>query len=66
MSCYRANVQKVHDKSVGVKLTCVFLFLEIQSPKRHLNWYITLVLCQTLTEGHELLLITKLEVLDLL
>ena len=42
------------------------LFSEIQSPKRHLNCYIMLVFCKTPIKGDELLLMTKLEVLNLL
>ena len=48
------------DRVVEVKPTYIFLFSEIQSPKGHLNWYITLVFCKTPIEGEELFLMTKL------
>ena len=54
------------DRVVEVKPTYIFLFSEIQSPKGHLNWYITLVFYKTPIEGKELFLMTKLEVLNLL
>ena len=47
-----------------VKPTYILSFLEIQSPKGHLNWYIT-SFCKTPIEGEELFLMTKLEVLNL-
>ena len=54
------------DRVVEVKLTYILLLLsEIQFPKGHLNWYITLFFCKTSIEGEELFLMTKLEVLDL-
>ena len=54
------------NKVVEVKPTYILLFSEIQSPKRHLNWYIMLVFCKTPIKGEELFLMTKLEVLNLL
>ena len=42
------------------------LLSEIQSPKGHLNLYITLVFCKTPIEGEELFLMTRFEVLNLL
>ena len=48
---------------VEIKPTYILLFLEIQSPKRHLNYYVT-YFCKTPIEGKELLLKTKLEVLN--
>ena len=53
------------DMVVEVKPIYILLFSEIQSPKGHLNWYITLVFCKTPIEGEELFLMTKLEVLNL-
>ena len=47
------------DRVVEVKPTYILLLLsEIQSPKCHLNWYITLVFCKTPIEGEELFLMT--------
>ena len=54
------------DKVVEVKPTYILLLSKIQSPKGHLNWYITLFFCKTPIEGEELFLMTKLEVLNLL
>ena len=54
------------EKVVDIKPTYISLVLEIQSPKRHSNWGIILILCKTPAKGEELLLITKLEVLNLL
>ena len=54
------------DRVVEVKPTYILLLLsEIQSPKGHLNLYITLVFCKTPIEGEELFLMTKFEVLIL-
>ena len=55
------------DRVVEVKPTYILLLLlsEIQSPKRHLNLYITLVFCKTPIEGEELFPMTKFEVLNL-
>ena len=55
------------DRVVEVKRTYILLLLllsEIQSPKGHLNLYITLFFCKTPIEGEELFLITKFAVLD--
>ena len=55
------------DRVVEVKPTYILLLLsEIQSPKGHLNLYITLVFCKTPIEGEELFLMTRFEVLNLL
>ena len=54
------------DKVVEGKPPYILLFSEIQSPKGHLNWYITLVFCKTPIKGKQLFLMTKLEVLNLL
>ena len=54
------------DRVVEVKPTYILLLSEIQSPKGHLNLYITLVFCKTPIEGEELFLMTKFEVLNLL
>ena len=54
------------DRVVEVKTTNILLFWEIQSPKGHLNWYITLVFCKTPIEEEVLFLMTKLEVLNFL
>ena len=53
------------DRVVEVKPTYILLLSEIQSPKGHLNLYITLVFCKTPIEGEELFL-TRFEVLNLL
>ena len=70
MLCYGTGIRKVHvsllDRVVVVKPAYILLFSEIQSPKGHLNYYITLVYCKTPIEGEELFLMTKLEVLNLL
>ena len=52
------------ERVVEVKPTYIS-FSEIQSPKRHLNLYITLIFCKTQILGEELFLMTKLEVLNL-
>ena len=55
------------DRVVEVKQHYILLFSEIQSPKVHLNWYTMLVFLQNSNRvGEELLLITKLEALNLL
>ena len=54
------------DRVVEVKPTYILLLSEIQSPKGHLNLYITLVFCKTPIEGEELFLMTRFEVLNLL
>ena len=54
------------DRAVEVKPTYILLLSEIQSPKGHLNLYITLVFCKTPIEGEELFLMTRFEVLNLL
>ena len=54
------------DRVVEVKPTYILLLSEIQSPKGHLNLYITLVFCKTPIEGEELFLMTRFEVLSLL
>ena len=54
------------DRVVEVKPTCILLLSEIQSPKGHLNLYITLVFCKTPIEEEELFLMTRFEVLNLL
>ena len=54
------------DRLVEVKPTYILLLSEMQSPKGHLNWYITLFFCKAPIEGGELFLMTKLEVLNLL
>ena len=51
---------------VEVKLIYISLFSEIQSPKRHFNWYIKLFFCKTPIEGEELSFMNKLEVFNLL
>ena len=60
----RCTVSRVNSV-VEVKPTYILLFSEIQSPKVHLIWYITFVFCKTPIEVEELLLISKLEVLNL-
>ena len=47
------------DRVVEVKPTYILLLSEIQSPKGHLNLYITLVFCKTPIEGEELFLMTR-------
>ena len=54
------------DRVVEVKPTYILLLSEIQSPRGHLNLYITLVFCNTPIEGEELFLMSKFEVLNLL
>ena len=54
------------DRVVEVKPTYISLLSEIQSPKGHLNLYITLFFCKTPIEGEELFLMTRFEVLNLL
>ena len=54
------------DRVVEVKPTYILLLSEIQSPKGHLNLYITLDFCKTPIEGEELFLMTRFEVLNLL
>ena len=55
------------DRVVEIKPTYILLLSsEIQSPKGHLNLYITLVFCKTPIEGEELFIMTKFEVLNLL
>ena len=51
------------DRVVEVKPTYMLLLSEIQSPKGHLNLYITLVFCKTPIEGEELFLMSRFEVL---
>ena len=53
------------NKVAEVKPTYIFLILGIKSHKGHLNWYILLVFFKIPIEGEELLLMTKLEVLNL-
>ena len=50
------------NRVVEVKPTYILLLSEIQSPKGHLNLYITLVFCKTPFEGEELFLMTRFEV----
>ena len=50
------------NRVVEIKPMYILLFSEIKSPKG----YITLVFCKTPIKGEELLLMTKLEVLNLL
>ena len=59
-------IESLLDRVVEVKPIYILLFSEIQSPKGHLDWYITLVFCKAPIEGEELFLMTKLEVLNLL
>ena len=59
-------IVSLFDRVVEVKPTYLILLSEIQSPKGHLNLYITLVFCKTPIEGEELFLMTKFEVLNLL
>ena len=47
------------NRVVEVKPTYILLLSEIQSPKGHLNLYITLVFCKTPIEGEELFLMTR-------
>ena len=54
------------DRVVEVKPTYILLLSEIQSPKGHLNLYITLIFCKTPIKGEELFLMTRFEVLNLL
>ena len=54
------------NRVVEITPTYILLLSEIQSPKGHLNLYITLVFCKTPIEGEELFLMTKFEVLNLL
>ena len=53
------------NKVVEIKSMYILLFSEIQSPKGHLKRSITLVFCTTPIEGEKLLLMTKLEDLNL-
>ena len=46
-------ILRLLDGVVEVKPTYILLFLEIKSPKGHLNWYITLVFCKTRIEGEK-------------
>ena len=41
------------DWVIKVKPTCILLFSVIQSPKRHLNWYIMLVFCEAPIKSEE-------------
>ena len=59
------SIVSLLDRVVEVKPTYI-LFSKIQSPKGHLDLYITFVFCKTPIEGEELFLMTKLEVLNLL
>ena len=40
-------IVRLLDRVVEVKPSYVLLYLEIESPKGHLNWHITLIFCKT-------------------